>query len=222
MVRIAACAVVVDDLEQRRDLLGQPRPDGRLGVVGALDELGAVEVAQAGDASAGSRRGCRRGRWRCRSAGWPCGGRGPRAGPRCSRRDRHGGRASAEGVVERLGLDARPREAVEDRAVGARRRPEAVEEHAHDRVVGHELAAAHVAVGLAARAASVRATAARNRSPVARTGMPSRAARIGACVPFPAPGAPSRTMTVMGVAGRSPWRRAEPVRRERNAADRPP
>ena len=44
-VRTPRRAVVVDDLEERRDLLRHPRPDGRLLVVGALDELGAVEVA---------------------------------------------------------------------------------------------------------------------------------------------------------------------------------
>src|SRR6185503_15922599 len=38
-------------------------------------------------------------------------------------------------------------------------------------------------------------TAARNRSPVAMFGMPSFSARRDAWVPFPAPGAPSRTMT---------------------------
>ena len=46
----AARAVVVDDLEERRDLLRHPGPDGGLLVVGALDELRAVEVAQAVDA----------------------------------------------------------------------------------------------------------------------------------------------------------------------------
>src|SRR6188508_1988757 len=45
----AVVTVVLDDLEQRRHLLGHPRPDGDLGVVGTLDELGAVEVAQALD-----------------------------------------------------------------------------------------------------------------------------------------------------------------------------
>ena len=50
--------------------------------------------------------------------------------------------------VERLGLDARPREPVEDRAAPRVRLLEPVEEDADDRVVGHELAAGHVAVGL--------------------------------------------------------------------------
>src|SRR5690349_24537757 len=40
------------------------------------------------------------------------------------------------------------------------------------------------------------ATAARSRAPDARIGTPSRAAIAGACVPFPAPGGPSRTMTL--------------------------
>src|SRR3954453_19416974 len=40
------------------------------------------------------------------------------------------------------------------------------------------------------------ATAARRRLPEARTGIPRRSARIGAWVPLPAPGAPSRKRTV--------------------------
>src|SRR4051812_46051220 len=40
------------------------------------------------------------------------------------------------------------------------------------------------------------ATAARRTSPEPRTGRPSRRDRIGACVPFPAPGAPRRTRMV--------------------------
>ena len=55
--------------------------------------------------------------------------------------------------VERLGLDLRAREPVEDRATDAVGRLETVEEDPHDRVVGHELAAAHVPVGLATEGA---------------------------------------------------------------------
>src|SRR6266446_7543205 len=42
------------------------------------------------------------------------------------------------------------------------------------------------------------AAAARRRSPDARIGTPSARPRIGAWVPFPAPGAPRRTTTVIG------------------------
>ena len=51
--------------------------------------------------------------------------------------------------VERLGLDLGPREAVEDRAPDGVLRPETVEEDADDGFVRDQLAAAHVAVGLA-------------------------------------------------------------------------
>ena len=57
--------------------------------------------------------------------------------------------------VERLGLDPRPRVAVEDRAVDGVRRLEPIEEDAHDGVVRHELAATHVAVGLASERRAV-------------------------------------------------------------------
>ena len=55
-----------------------------------------------------------------------------------------------ERLVERLGLDTGPREAVEDRADDGVGRLEPVEEDAHDRVVGDKLAATHVPVRLAA------------------------------------------------------------------------
>ena len=45
----APAAVVVDDLEERRHLLVHARADGRLGVVGALEEGRPVEVADARD-----------------------------------------------------------------------------------------------------------------------------------------------------------------------------
>src|SRR5260221_6204579 len=44
-----------------------------------------------------------------------------------------------------------------------------------------------------------RLTAARNMSPVARWSSPSRSARMGAWVPLPAPGAPNRATTFMGL-----------------------
>src|SRR6478735_6297462 len=59
----------------------------------------------------------------------------------------------------------------------------------------------------ASRPRAVRsATAALRRFPDARTGMPRRSARIGAWVPLPAPGAPSRTRTIT----RSPSSSDEP------------
>jgi hypothetical protein len=50
--------------------------------------------------------------------------------------------------VERLGLGPCPREPVEDPAAGGVGLLETVEEHADDRVVRHELPAAHVAIRL--------------------------------------------------------------------------
>ena len=45
------------------------------------------------------------------------------------------------------------------------------------------------------------ATAARRRSPEARIGTPSPSAMTGACVPFPAPGAPRSTTTFIAPEG---------------------
>ena len=82
---------------------------------------------------------------------------------------------------------------------------EPVEEHADDRRVGHELAAAHVPLGLAAERPSRRPTAARSRSPDARMREPRCSARTGAWVPFPAPGAPEeRRSRSIGIATSSP------------------
>ena len=61
-----------------------------------------------------------------------------------------------ERVVERLGLDPRPREAIEDRAVGGVGRLEPIEEDADDRLVGDELPAAHEAVRLAPERGALR------------------------------------------------------------------
>src|SRR3954466_126583 len=60
--------------------------------------------------------------------------------------------------------------------------------------------------------------AARSSSPVASVGTPSAAASSGACVPFPAPGFPKRTMIIGG--GES-WRAAcsEPSGRRLTPAD---
>ena len=74
---------------------------------------------------------------------------------------------------------------------------EPVEEDADDRVVRNELAAAHVAVGLAAErraGGDGRPEQVAGREDRARRAAP---ARIGACVPLPAPGAPRRTTTVI-------------------------
>ena len=142
------CAVVLDDLEQRRDLLGHPRPDRRLVVVVALDEVGAVDVADAID----------RGRVGDEVVDVAVGGADPAAGhPRDEVLERHVDVAGevdppaglGQRLVEGLGLDLRPREAVEDRPVDGVGRLETVEEDPDDGRVRHELAAAHVPVGLA-------------------------------------------------------------------------
>ena len=57
-------------------------------------------------------------------------------------------------------------------------------------------------------------TAARNRSPVATIGIPSRSARIGACVPFPAPGGPSRMTTFIPPSARMAFDANDPPRSE--------
>ena len=69
--------------------------------------------------------------------------------------DEHGARRrrrsrAASARVERLGLGTRPREAVEDRPGGRVGPAEAVEEQADRDLVGHELAALHVALRLEA------------------------------------------------------------------------
>src|SRR4051794_7694814 len=56
-----------------------------------------------------------------------------------------------ERLVERLRLLGRAREAVEQEAVRGVLVAEAIEDHADDHVVGHELAAVHVPLGLAAQ-----------------------------------------------------------------------
>ena len=58
--------------------------------------------------------------------------------------------ALGKGGIERLGLGPRPGKAVEDGAPGGIGLVEAVEEHPDGDVVGHELAAVHVATGVAA------------------------------------------------------------------------
>ena len=196
--RTPVVAVVLDDLEQRRELLRHagPGPSPRLVVV-ALDERASRRGRRRRHRAAGSRRCCRRGRWRRRSGGSASRATRSSAGRRCSSARSTARAARPRARVERLGLAARPREAVEDRAVGGVGRGQPLEED-----IARSCRPARAGRGSCtgrprARAACRRATAARNRSPDARTGTPSRSARIGAWVPFPAPGAPSRTMTVI-------------------------
>ncbi len=56
-----------------------------------------------------------------------------------------------ERLVERLGLGDRAREAVQDEAVGGLGALDLLEDHADDHLVGDELAAVHVALGLLAQ-----------------------------------------------------------------------
>ena len=188
-------AIVLDDLEQGRDLLRHPGTDRRLRVVRALDEGRAIEVADEVARRVGDE-----------VVDVAVGGADPAVGHALDEvleRDVDvGGAVDApagflERGVERLGLDLRPREAVEDRAGDRIRRLESVEEDAHDGVVRNELAATHVAVRLAPEGRAISHGLRASRSPDARTGTPSRLASAGACVPLPAPGAPSRTMTVI-------------------------
>ena len=99
--------------------------------------------------------------------------------------------------VERLGLASRPREAVEDRAPAGVRPPEPGEEDAGRSGRPDELRRAACIASTSRPSSLPRATAARSRSPEARTGTPSARARIGAWVPLPAPGAPRQDATVI-------------------------
>ena len=111
-------AVVVDDLAERAELLGHAGADRLGAVVGALVELGAVEVADAGDVR-------RAEDLVVRVAGGPA---DPAAGhppDQLLGRDvdedgdaRPPASRLGERVVERRGLDVGPREAVEDDAAG--------------------------------------------------------------------------------------------------------
>ena len=114
--------------------------------------------------------------------------------------DEHGhadrGVALAEGRVERPRLDIGPREAVEDHPAAGVGAGEPVEQQAHGDLVGHELAGVHVAARLDAQRGAIA-----DRGPEQVAGGddrdPEPVARSGACVPFPAPGAPSRITTSM-------------------------
>ena len=127
--------------------------------------------------------------------------RARRSGPRCRAASRRLGRRLGEHLVERLGLDAvrgKPSRITPAAASGWRRRSSSSRTVI---VVGHQLPCsmywrASTPSGVPSR------TAARNRSPVATIGMRPAARRgSGACVPLPAPGAPSRTTTFMSTSG---------------------
>ena len=94
---------------------------------------------------------------------------------------------------QRVGLLAR---CAGSRRAGSRRAAsplaDALDDHADDHLVGHELAGVHVALGLAARARCPAATCARSMSPVEMCGSAKSSRRRSACVPLPAPGGPSR------------------------------
>ena len=116
-------------------------------------------------------------------------------GSRCrarSRRLRPRAASAASSARAWASVRGKPSRMTPRRASGSR---EPIEQHPDRQVVGHELAAVHVAASPRGRAACPACTAARNMSPVARCSRPSRSARIGACVPLPAPGPPSSTST---------------------------
>ena len=190
-------AVMVDDVVERRDLLGHAVANGRLLVVGPLDERPSRRGRRCPRPGAGSRAGCRRGRSRCRSGGSPSGRRGPRAAGRCRSPCRRAGRPPR----------ARRRAPWPGRASGGSRRGSRRAARRAGRggrgTRRRSSSRARAGPGSCSarprgRAAVRAATAARSRSPDASTGTPRCSARIGAWVPFPAPGAPRRTMTVMG------------------------
>ena len=139
--------VVRHDLAQAAELEGEPRPDRLRAVVLALDERRAVEVAAAG----------RPRRVRRLVVDVARGLADPAAGQADHEvLGRHvdlegsvdPGVALREGGVERLGLGAVAREAVEDHAAAGVGLGEARLEHPDGDVVGHELAALHVAARL--------------------------------------------------------------------------
>ena len=90
--RMPGLAVVVDDVVERRELLGQAGPNRRLLVVGAAGRAASRRGRRCPRPGAGSRAGCRRGRSRCRCGGSPSGRRRPRAAGRCRSPCRRAGR----------------------------------------------------------------------------------------------------------------------------------
>ena len=202
VVRTPWRAVVLDDLEERRDLLGHPGPDGRLLVVGALDERRAVEVADAVD----------RGRVRDEVVDVAVGRADPPVGhppDQVLERDVDVGGAvdPPAGLGQRARRAPRPGPGSAGSRRGSRRptasaRLEPVEEDPDDRLV-------RARAGRGSCTGRPRGRAACRRRPRPAAGRPTRGpgrragcARAGAWVPFPAPGAPRRTMTVIAPTGR--------------------
>ena len=193
----AGLAVVVDDLEERRDLLGHPGPHGHFVVVRSLDDRGTVVRTEAvgrrrvGDHVVDMTVGLAdpavghaldevfdRDVDVQRVGDAAAGGRpGPRRGPRPARASA-GSRRGSRRRPRRVRRGARGRRARSCRP--GRAVPGACSGRPPD------------------RAGCPAATALRSRSPDARIGIPSRRASAGACVPLPAPGAPGRTTTVTG------------------------
>ena len=94
-----------------------------------------------------------------------------------------------------FGLRHRAHDAVEDHAVArTAAASSSSRDDAEDDGIGHEVAAVHERLAPRARASCPRARAPRSTSPVASVGTSSAFASSGACVPFPAPGFPKRTM----------------------------
>ncbi len=100
--------------------------------------------------------------------------------------------ASRSDVVEHAGLRDGAREAVEQEAAGRVRLGEPVADHLDGDVVGDQVAAVHVGLGLHAPAAVPLLTLARKMSPVEILGTPACSAMNWACVPLPAPGGPDQ------------------------------
>ncbi len=147
--QLAEIAVVGDDVGQRAELLGQPRPDRLDPIVLALVERTAVDVADA-------RRARRVADVVVDVAGGPA---DPAAGHPTDELvggdlddDRPVDQATAfgEGLVEGLGLVAVAGETVEDRPALGVAAAESLEEHGDGDLVGDELAALHVTGRLAA------------------------------------------------------------------------
>ena len=98
--------------------------------------------------------------------------------------------------IERLGLGAGAREAVEDGAFGRVGLPEAVGDHLDgEGSRGTRAPDSEVALDLLAECRGAPDVVSK-RSPDATWGMPSRSDRSAACVPLPAPGAPTMTYTL--------------------------
>ena len=138
--------VVPDDLVQGAELLAQASLHrGRL-VVGALVQLGPVDVA---DTRHERRLGLLVVRMALRAADPAAAEAGHQIGLRDLdvRRDVHPAAAVGEGLVEDLGLSGVAREAVEQDALRGVRLGQPLEEHVDRHRIGDEFAAVHVALG---------------------------------------------------------------------------